>query len=275
MTPATAESAGQRVWRELRWLARTTASEWTRLRSVRSTWWCVAVGAGAMLVFAGLMGYTKQSAIAEDPASATGISVPQIASHGVFYLVQFAVLALAALASAGEYANRGIVVTLQTTPRRGRVLAARTLVAATVAFALGTLASALSLAVLGALIGGPTGASVGESLSMAARAGVCMALFAVTVVGLGTALRGVAGTITAGFALLLVGPLILQLSGVRWLDDLAAYLPGYAGLEFYSGGDAGLYTAAYDSGPALFSSLVGWALAAQLVGYAELRGRDV
>ncbi|TQN33279.1 ABC-2 type transport system permease protein [Haloactinospora alba] len=275
MTPATSEPAGQRARGEPGWLARTVASEWTKLRSVRSTWWCAAVGAGAMLVFAGLMGYTKQSAIAEDPASAAGVSVTQLASHGIFYLVQFAVLALAALAGAGEYANRGIVVTLQTTPRRGRVLAARTLVAAAVAFALGTLASALGLATLGALIGGPTGAGVGESLSMAVRAGVCMALFAVTVVGIGTALRSVAGTITAGFALLLVGPLILQLSGVLWLDDLAAHLPGYAGLEFYSGGDAGLYTAAHDSAPVLLSSLAGWALAAQLVGYAELQGRDV
>lgn len=254
-------------------LARTVAMEWTKLSSVRTTWWCLGLGAFAMTAFAVLMGLSAVSRIAEDPDAASGVSYAQLTSQGVFYLVQFVVLTLAALAATNEYANRGINATLLITPRRGLVLAARTIVTAGIAFVAGTVITALGIGVLWLVIGEYTPLDVPYAMRTVLGAGACMAVFAVLFVGLGTAMRGIAGTIGVGFLLLLGIPMVLQLSGSEPMNDLAAFLPGFAGIEFYASGDVGFYTAPHDGAVNLFSVL-GWAVAAQLVGYAELRSRD-
>ncbi|MDA8368322.1 MAG: ABC transporter permease [Nocardiopsaceae bacterium] len=254
-------------------LLQVLAMEWTKLSSVRTTWWCLGLGLLAMAVFALLMGYSAADRIAEDPDAASGFSYAQLTSQGVFYLVQFIVLTLAALAATNEYANRGITTTLLAVPRRGRVLAARTIVTAGFAFAAGTATAALGIGVLWLVIGAHIPLDADYAVRTVLGAGACMALFAVLFVGIGTALRGTAGTIAVGFLLLLGLPLVLQLSQVQWLNDLAACLPGLAGIEFYASGDVGFYTAPHDGAVNLWVVL-GWAVAAQLVGYAELRARD-
>ncbi|TDQ55024.1 ABC transporter permease [Actinorugispora endophytica] len=254
-------------------LARAAAMEWTKLSSVRSTWWCLGLGLFGMAAFALLMGYSAADRIAEDPAVASGFSYSQLTSQGVFYLVQFVVLTLAALAATNEYADRGVTSTLLAVPRRGLVLAARTAVTAGFAFAAGVAATTLGIGVLWLLIGAHAPLDTEYAARTVLGAGVCMALFAVVFVGIGTAVRGTAGTIGVGFLLLLGLPLVLQLSQVQWLNDLAAVMPGFAGVEFYASGDVGFYTAPHDGAVNLFVVL-GWAAAAQLSAYAELRARD-
>lgn len=247
--------------------------EWTKLSSVRTTWWCLGLGAFAMAAFALLMGYSAADRIAEDPAAASEFSYTQLTSQGVFYLVQFVVLTLAALAATNEYANRGITATLLTVPRRGRVLAARTAVTAGFAFVAGAATTALGIGVIWLVIGSHVPLDAGYAARTVLGTGACMALFGVLFAGLGTAVRGTAGTIAIGFLLLLGIPLVLQLSGVQALNDAAAFLPGTAGVEFYAAGDAGFYTAPHDGAVNLFVVL-GWAVAAQIIGYTELRVRD-
>ncbi|MFC7743578.1 hypothetical protein ACFQXA_25400 [Nocardiopsis composta] len=87
--------------------ARAAAMEWTRLASLRTTWWCLGIGAAAMAVFAVLMGISTADKIADDPASASEFSYTRLTSQGVFYLLQFVVLTLAALIATGEQANGG------------------------------------------------------------------------------------------------------------------------------------------------------------------------
>ncbi|PSK95387.1 ABC-2 type transport system permease protein [Murinocardiopsis flavida] len=271
MTVQTATTAAPSTARVL---ARAAAMEWTKLSSVRTTWWCIGLGAFAMGAFALLMGLSAVDRIEEDPDAASGFSYVQLTSQGVFYLVQFVVLTLAALAATNEYANRAITATLLAVPRRGVVLAARTIVTAGVAFAAGAAITALGIGVLWLVIGSYTPLDLAYAMRTVLGAGVCMAVFAVLFVGLGTAMRGIAGTIGVGFLLLLGIPLVLQLSGSEPLNDLAALLPGFAGVEFYASGDAGFYTAPHD-GAVNLVSVLGWAAAAQLAGYAELRARDV
>lgn len=255
-------------------LVHEIGAEWVRQSSLRSTWWAVGAALVGMAVFASLMGYTEWARIAENPDEADSASFARLTSQGHFYLVQFAVLILAALASTGEFGNRSVTSTLLWRPHRTTVLAARTAVTAALAFAVGALATVVGVAVLAGFVGGHTGVDVPAALVTAVKAGVCMALFAVLFVGVGTALRSMAGTFTLGFVLLLGLPLVMQLSQLQVVDDLAALLPGLAGIEFYARGDVGFYTAPHD-GAVNVLAVVGWALAAQIVAHTELRVRDV
>jgi hypothetical protein len=227
-----------------------------------------------MAVFAALMGYTEWTRIMENPDEADGAAFMRLTSQGHFYLVQIAVLVMAALAATGEFGNRSVTSTLLWRPARGTVLVARTLVTAGLAFAAGVLATVAAVAVLSVFVGRYASADAAETLVTALSAGVCMALFAVLFVGVGTATRSMPGTFIVGFLLLMGLPMIMQLSQVQMINDFAALMPGTAGIEFYAGGDVGFYTAPHD-GPVNIAAVVGWALAAQIVAHTELRVRDV
>ncbi|MDA2814816.1 ABC transporter permease [Nocardiopsis sp. RSe5-2] len=257
----------------LRSLGRAVAMEWTKASSLRTTWWCVGLALVAMAVFAGLMGVTKAQEVTDNPDAAGGISYITLVSQGVFYLVQFAVVTLAALTATGEFSGRGASSTLLAVPRRGRVLAARSLVAAGFGFAIGAATTALGVGVLRLVIGDLAPVDAGAAVRTVLASGVCMALFAVLFTGVGTALRSTAGTIAIGFLLLLGLPMVMQLSGLQVVNDLSAVLPGPAGIEFYAFGDVGLYTAPVD-GPVNLATVLGWTAAAVIVGAAEFRLRD-
>ncbi|WP_241480395.1 ABC transporter permease [Nocardiopsis halotolerans] len=227
-----------------------------------------------MVVFAALMGYTEWTRIMENPDEADPGAFLRLTSQGHFYLVQFAVLVVAALSATGEFGNRSVTSTLLWRPDRGTVLVARTLVTAALAFAVGVLTTLAGVAVLTGFVGRYASVDVPLTLGTALGAGACMALFAVLFVGVGTALRSMPGTFTLGFVLLLGLPMVMQLSQAQVINDLAALMPGLAGIEFYAGGDVGFYTAPHDG----FVNVVvvaGWALAAQIVAHTELRVRDV
>src|SRR5690606_18449844 len=149
---------------------------------------------------------------AGDAESAPGFPYSRTVSHGLVCLGQFVALPLAALAATNEYANGGITATLLAVPRRGVLLAARTAVTAGLSFTAGAGTAALGLGVLWLLVGGHVSPDPGRAAHTVLGAGVCMALLAVLFTGLGTALRGTAGTLAAGFLLLLGLPLVLQLS---------------------------------------------------------------
>ncbi|WP_435107949.1 ABC transporter permease [Nocardiopsis synnemataformans] len=268
---ARADRAGSRLRTDL---FREVAAEWVRQSSLRSTWWAFGAALAGMAVFAALMGYTEWTRIIENPDEADGAAFTRLTSQGHFYLVQIAVLVMAALAATGEFGNGSVTSTLLWRPARGTVLIARTLVTAGLAFAAGVLATVTAVAVLSVFVGRYASADVAETLVTALSAGVCMALFAVLFVGIGTATRSMPGTFIVGFLLLLGLPMVMQLSQVQMISDFAALMPGTAGIEFYAGGDVGFYTAPHD-GPVNIAAVVGWALAAQIVAHTELRVRDV
>ncbi|MBE3000430.1 ABC transporter permease [Nocardiopsis sp. HNM0947] len=255
-------------------LRREIAAEWVRLSSLRSTWWCVAAAVAGMALFAGLMGWTQLSAARDDALASSDVEFAQLTSQGYFYLVQFSVLVLAALASTGEFAHRSAAATLAWNPDRSVVLLARALVTAALAAAASVVAGLTGTGVLAALLSGHVAFPLGEILATVFGAGLCMALFAALFVGVGTVLRGTAGTVMAGFLLLLGLPLVMQLSGVDLVDDLAALTPGLAGIEFYAAGDVGFYSAPFD-GPVNVAVVVGWTVAALLAARCELALRDV
>ncbi|MGW3342046.1 ABC transporter permease [Nonomuraea rubra] len=262
----------------MRTLWQAAGAEWAKLWSVRSTWWCLACA----FVLTVLTSITLAGGAATDALREGADGVRIVASEAVVSgtsFVQFALVALAMLAITSEYASGGIRVTLQATPVRGVVLAAKALVVGPVMFAAGVLAGAvataavylvLSIDVFGGLVVLPVGEVVADLLGM----GVFYALVSVMTLGVGAAMRSAAGTLTVMFMLLMGLPLVILMTGVPALLDASLRMPMFAGLAFMDS------TENLTGGPMPYSPgeglvwLLAWVAAAVVAGHAVLRRRD-
>jgi ABC-2 type transport system permease protein len=250
----------------------TIASEWTKLWSLRSTWWSLA-GAGALMaLFAFALSLPPENT-GSLPRSALSFPVQQ-APVGALVLVQFALIALAVLVISGEYATGSIRSTLTWDPRRGRVLLAKLVVLALVVLVAGITVGALGAAVADLTAGEYAVFVLSDVVAASVRIGLYLSVAAVFALGIGMAIRSTAGALTTVFLLLLLMPYVLAQTGSNLLQTIAEYLPGFAGLEFtgtaeFLGVDGLPYGPT--GGLAIF---VAWAVAAVLAGYAVLRLRD-
>lgn len=253
-------------------LAGTIAAEWTKLWSLRSTWWCLLGTAVLMGLFAAALTYPPEN-VAGIPRAQLLVPV-QIGPVGALVLAQFIMIALAVLVITGEYATGSISSTLLWEPRRGRVLLAKIAVIAPVALVTGT-----ALAALGVVTADLSASGYGvfvrsDVIDACIRIGVYLAVTATLSVGVGTAIRSTAGTLTVVFLLLLMVPYLLLQTGSELLVTVAQYLPGNAGMEYVGLAEfLGITGLPYGptGGLAIF---VAWAVAATLTGYAVLRWRD-
>ncbi len=204
-------------------LTRSTHAESSRIWSVRSSWILAVVTALAVVGFGTLVGYTSDPS--EVSSGSTAWDGGQMS--GMFAL--FGILAFSAVTATADYGTGGIIPTLQWTPRRGLLLAART----GVIVATGTLIGLLSGAAASIMVwmflpelGLPAGdgASVLGGLAFVHATGALMA------VGLGLLLRSTAGALVTVIALVLVLPLLLAQLGYSWSTTVAAHLPGAGAL---------------------------------------------
>ena len=103
-------------------------SEWTKLRSVRSTFWALTVtvvlgiGLGAAISAAAAHGYASSSVSAKLSWDPTNISLSGMV------IAQLAIAVLGVLCISSEYSSGMIRTSLIAVPKRGRVLAAKSLV---------------------------------------------------------------------------------------------------------------------------------------------------
>ena len=129
-------------------------SEWTKLRSLRSTFWALTVtvvlgiGLGAIISAATAHGYAKSSVSSKLSGDPTAVSLDGI---GVATL---AIAVLGVLFISSEYSSGTIRTTLIAVPKRGRVLAAKSLVFAVVTFVVGEATSFTAFFAGQALISG-------------------------------------------------------------------------------------------------------------------------
>ncbi len=130
-------------------------------------------------------------------------------------------IVLAALFVTSEYRRGLIRTTLVASPRRGRVLAAKAVVAGSMAFAAGAVATAIAEVITRHVFAANGNYLFPQSGPALARVvigtGLFLGLAAALVVALGTMLRRSAGAVVAGLVLLVL-PGIL---GLRWLRHLA------------------------------------------------------
>ena len=183
--------------------------EWRKLRSVRSTWWTLAVFAAGMVGLAILVGLKA-------PAHPDPSYDPTEDGFAGLAIGQLALGILGVLALSTEFTSGSIRATFAAVPRRGWVLAAKaavitavTLVAGEV-FALASFAAGQAAA-RAALPHAGLHAALGQPgvLRAVLMAGAYPALIALIGLGLAALIRHTAGAISAVVGVVFVLPLIL------------------------------------------------------------------
>ena len=212
-------------------------SEWTKLRSVRSTFWALTVtvvlgiGLGAAISAATAHGYAKSSVsqkLSWDPA---GVSQAGVA------IASLAIVVLGVLCISSEYSSGMIRTSLIAVPKRGRVLAAKSLVFAGVTFVVGEVTCFVAFFVGQALISGhaPHAALGDPGVARAvAGGGLYLAALAVLSVAAGALLRHPAAAIASMIAVLLVLPGIAQALPDSWRNPVTEFWPTQAGSQLTS-----------------------------------------
>jgi ABC-2 type transport system permease protein len=211
----------------------TLRSEFTKIRSVRSTYWsllvllAISIGIGAAICAGAAANWSQTSAADRATFDATQVSIA-----GLFYLGQLVIVVLGALVLTAEYSTGMIRTSLTVMPRRVTVYAAKALVFAVVALVVALVAAFIAFFVGQALL-----ASTHESVTLSApnvlRAVIGSALY-VTLCGLfafaaGAIIRHTAATITSIIGLLFVIPILVHLLPSSWYHDIVRWLPDSAG----------------------------------------------
>lgn len=195
-------------------LGRTIASEWLKLRSVRSTYMyltTVVLGVALGGLVAYLMTADWDISPPAEQAAFGGADPGQLAIP----IAQFCLAALAALAMTSEYATGMIRTSLTAVPARGRMLAAKAVV---VALVTGVIGLAVNFAdyLLGAAIAGDRPApirafeSFGDALPILLANSASLVVMGLLGLGLGAILRATAGALVSITAIMFVVPIAAQ-----------------------------------------------------------------
>jgi len=197
---------------------RAAAAEFTRLVTVRSTWWSLLAAAALMLFIGGAAG--------SSPPDAGELAPIWFAAEFAILPGQFAFLLIVLLAVTGEYATGAIRSSLQWVPRRGLLLAARTLVPVVFTTACAVVISAAADVVAWGFLGEDAEVVLGDIARSLALIAVVVAVGGLLTVGIGMVLRSTAGTLISIFLIIFALPVVLGNTGVPWLMSIAEYLPG-------------------------------------------------
>ena len=212
-------------------------SEWTKLRSVRSTFWALAVtvmlgiALGALISAVTAHSYAKFTAAEKLSWDPTGVSGAGMA------IAQLAIAVLGVLCISSEYSSGMIRTSLIAVPKRGRVLAAKSLVFAVVTFVVGEGVSFTAFFAGQALISGhaPHVALGDPGVARAVvGGGLYLTALAVLSVAAGTLLRRPAAAIACMMAVLLVLPGIAQALPDSWRNPVNELWPTQAGGQLAS-----------------------------------------
>lgn len=239
-------------------LTRTAAAEWTRMWTVRGTWWFTGAAAVVMLglgLIAGLDAAGDPTATGEAAWAAAAITAMP---------AQFALLSLALSAVTADYATGGIVPTLQWTPRRSALFAARAVVAVGAATGVGVLLGLGSALLAYAAARPALTLPVGEGLEVLGTVAFVFAAGTALAVGLGFVLRNTAGGLVSLFLLMLVLPVLLPQFGYDWTTELARVLPGSGAAYLLVGEVPGV------SRSSSVLMLLAWSGGALLLGWQRL-----
>jgi len=188
-------------------------SEWTKFRSVRSTYWSLLVAVVTPVAVSAVVAF----AFAHTPGTSPPLDplLPGVIS------LEYAVIAvsvLGVLAFSAEYSSGLIQVTFTAAPRRRAVLAAKAVVLAAVTLAAGEVVAFVSFGLVQAILAGTRqGVSLGRPGVPGAvlAAGLLLCVCALLGLALGAIIRHTAGGIAATIAVILV-PGILLLLPAPW-----------------------------------------------------------
>lgn len=271
-------------------------SEWIKLRSLRSTWWCAALIVVVIVGFAALL----SSVTGSGPQGTPGAPVPEGAEQqsalsaltiGIVF-AQLVAAVLGALIITGEFGTGMIRSTFAAVPRRTAALVAKVLLVGLLTL----VASALGLlGALGVSLPLLDGAGISPDLgdgrlwtALLAAAG-SVALTAMMAFGIGAIIRNGAGAIAASVGIVFVLPilfaiLVSSVQDAAWPSNLQEFSPAQAATRMYEypleGSDNPLVLPPVDGAIVLDpwqAALVmaGWVVVFFVIGLALVKRRDV
>jgi ABC-2 type transport system permease protein len=214
-------------------------SEWTKLRSVRSTYWillavaAITIGFGAILCTYYSLNYTTMHA-----ADKAAFSPTSYALSGLI-LAQLAVGVLGALVITSEYGSGMIHTTFAGVPQRRLVLGAKALVFTAVTMVTGVGSCLVAFFVSQAILSDhhlQTTISAPGELRAVIGGGLYLAVLGLLSFGLGAIIRHTAGAIAAVFGLVLVLPGVAIFLPSSLSNTIGPYLPSTAGRAVFSVG---------------------------------------
>jgi hypothetical protein len=211
-------------------------SEWTKLRSVRSTLWSlfatfgITAGLGTVFCFAYISRYDQLSVGERLTFDPTAQSL-----RGLF-LAQIAIGVLGVLVISSEHATGLIRTTFSAVPQRRAVLAAKAVSFGAAALTVGVLSAfAAFFAGQAVLDTKGIGVSLGDPnvLRAVLGAGVYLAIIGLLGLAIGTVVRRTPGAIATLFGLVLVFPLLARALPSPWNDDITKFLPSGLGAAMF------------------------------------------
>lgn len=213
---------------------RILASEWTKLRTVRSTPWSllllVVLTLGFTALFTSLTVSQWDKTDAKQQAQIVADPVSFILGGG-FQLSQLTICVLGVLFIASEYSTGAIRASLLAVPKRTPMLAAKCVVFAVVVFVIGEVV-AFPTFFLGAAIvhkKAPVSLSDPGVFRAVIGAGLYLAVLGLFALAIGALLRHTAGGITGVIGFVLVLAPLAQLLPGSVGKHIHAYLPSEAG----------------------------------------------
>jgi len=251
-------------------------SEWTKIRSLRSTYWTFMVTAGLTIGLGSLfsLGRTSGRSSGRDPLTAN-FNAAGFAFNAMF-LSQLAIGVLGVLVITAEYSSGMIRTSFTAVPQRGSLLAVKATVFALVTFVVAALTAFATFFASQAILNRGTlnlGVSITSPHALRIVIGAALYLTVCSLLGvaLGALLRSTAAAVTALAGLLFILPILMNFLPVSWhRDAIAQWLPSNAGIQIIEKTTQPLLLSPW-VGLAVFAGWVVLAFAAALV---LLRRRD-
>jgi hypothetical protein len=218
--------------------ARVVLSEWTKLRSVRSTRWslliAVLITTGLPCLFAAVTSSHWGSLSPHEQADRHPVDIALFAVN----LSQLAIGVLGVLVITGEYSTGMIRASMTAVPKRLPVLWAKVGVYAVVSFTLMLPSVLIAFFASQAIMSHHQPLQISFSAHGVARAVVGGALYLMVIgvftLGLGAITRSTAGGISTFAGIIFVIPPLMNILPTSWNNAISPYLPSNAGRAVFS-----------------------------------------
>ena len=246
-------------------------SEFTKIRSVRSTYWTLL----ALVVVTVGFGALASWGVASHGHPGPGFDPTQQSLTGL-YISQLIMGVLGVLVITSEYSTGMIRTTLSTMPHRGTLIAAKAVVFSVVAFVTGLITSFASF-FLGQALMSSHHISTTLSQPHVLRAVIGGALFltacGLLAFGIGLLLRHTAGAISTVVGLLFVLSILINFLPSSWQVHVDKWIPAIAGAQIWT------VVPVHGSDPMFapwtgFAVFCGYAAIALIAGVILFRKRD-
>ncbi len=213
-------------------------SEWTKLRSVRSTPWSLVAMAGIALGLMSLIAWAVMHRWDRfDPEEKANLlrNPLEIVLARPIFVSQLVVAVLGVMVISAEYTTGMIRSTLQSQPRRLTVLAAKVVVFAMLMLVVGELLSFAAFFVGRQVIAGHIAVQLSDPgvTRSVIGAGLYLAVLGLFALAFGAIIRHTAGAITAVLGLVLIVSNLTALLPDSWGHHINAWMPTNAGQLIY------------------------------------------